>query len=56
MASGSLSQVGAEEDAQQPDPLRQMPPQVAAAMLLPKADPRQQLQAPDVQVEAEDRR
>lgn len=44
MASGSLPQVAAQEDAQ-----------AAAAMLLPKADPRQPLQAPDVQVEAEDR-
>ena len=44
MVSGSLPQVVAQEDVQ-----------VAAAMLLPKADPRQPLQAPDVQVEAEDR-
>jgi len=44
MVSGSLPQVVAEEVAQ-----------VAEAMLLPKADPRQPLQAPDVQVEAEDR-
>jgi len=44
MVSGSLPRVVAEEVAQ-----------VAAAMLLPKADPRQPLQAPDVQVEAVDR-
>jgi hypothetical protein len=43
MVSGSLPQVVAEAVAQ-----------VAAAML-PKADPRQQPQAPDERVEAEDR-
>jgi hypothetical protein len=45
MVSGNLPQVAAEEVGQ-----------VAAATLPPKADPRRQpLQAPDVQVEAEDR-
>ena len=50
MVSGSLPQVVAEEVAE-----RRMPPQVAAALLLPKGDPRQPPQAPDVQAEAEDR-
>jgi hypothetical protein len=54
MAYGSLRQVAAEGDAHQPDPPQPILPQDVATVL-PKADARQPLQAPDALVEAEDR-
>jgi hypothetical protein len=54
MAYGSLPQVAAEEDAHQPDPPQPILPQ-AAATVLPKADARKPLQAPDAVVGAQDR-